>query len=159
MHPYFKSNNGHSTLNRCLPALTAVVVIFLAACSPRSHPPAFDPKTCLKTIPRHVDGLQVLAGPRSAPNIIQDMVPAICNGQVLFRKMQIEDGTLESGTVIFRVVVEYTGEVKNVSVRETTIASASFIARVSAMIANTDFAFWAREDTDTVFIYPIRFGL
>ena len=153
MHPYVKANNRHFALNLCLPALTAVVVIFLTACSPRSHPPAFDPKTCLEAIPHHVEGLQILAGPRSAPNIIRDMVPAICNGQVLFRKMQIEDGT-----VVFRVVVEYTGEVKNVSVKETTIASALFVAQVSAMIESTDFAFWARDDTDTVFIYPVRFG-
>ena len=158
MRPYSKSGNGYSPLNLYLPALTAVVMIFLTACATQSHAPAFDPQTCLETIPHRVDGLQILAGPRSAQNVIRDMVPAICNGQVLFRKMQIEDDLLKSGTVVFRVVVEYTGEVKNVSVKETTIASAPFIAQVSAMIENTDFAFWARDDTDTVFIYPVRFG-
>ena len=153
MHHHQSSIFDQSHLRHFL--LTAVILL-LTACAP--DPPTFDPRTCLDTIPSHVDGLRILAGPRSEANIIRDMVPAICNGQVLFRKMQIEDGMLKPGTAVFRVVVEYTGEVKNVSVEETTIASAPFIARVSAMIENTDFTFWARDDTDTVFIYPVCFG-
>ena len=137
--------------------LTAVILLLTACAKGPSHN-TFDPRTCLETVLSHVDGLRILAGPRSEANIIRDMVPAICNGQVLFRKMQIVDGMLKPGMVVFRVVVEYTGEVKNVSVKETTIASAAFIAQVSAMIESTDFVFWARDDTDTVFIYPVRFG-
>jgi hypothetical protein len=71
--------------------------------------------------------------------------------------MQAEDAMLKPGAAVFRVVVEYTGEVKNVTIPESTIASTAFLSRVAAMIESTDFVPWKRDDTDTVFFYPVRF--
>jgi hypothetical protein len=118
----------------------------------------FDPRTCLDIIPRKVDGLQILAGPRPEANIIRDMVPAICNGQSLFRQMQAREPGLNAGTVSFKVVVEYTGEVSAVSIEETTLTSQAFLQAVSDFITNSDFTPWARSDEDSVFVYPVRFG-
>jgi hypothetical protein len=138
--------------------MSAVLVGFLDACWSPPTPAVFDPRECMQTVPAHVDGLQILAGPRGAPNILRDMVPAICNGQVLFRKMQDENPDLNHGTVHFKVVVEYTGEVTAVVIEETTIASPAFLRKARDFIMDSDFTPWARSDEDSVFIYPVHFG-
>jgi hypothetical protein len=138
-------------------ALAILTMLLFSACT-LSHTVAFDPKTCLETIPHRVDGLQILAGPRSARNIIRDMVPAICNGKALFQHMQSRDSDLSPGTVRFRVVVEYTGEVSDVTVMDSTITSKAFLRKVSDFIMDMDFTGWARNDEDSVFVYPARFG-
>jgi hypothetical protein len=56
------------------------------------------------------------------------------------------------------VVVEYTGEVAAVDIEETTIRSRAFLKEVSDFIMDMDFIGWARNDVDTVFRYPARFG-
>ena len=65
---------------------------------------------------------------------------------------------MKAGTVIFRVVVVYTGEVIAVNIAETAIQSDAFLRKVSDFIMDTDFVGWARDDIDTVFLYPVRFG-
>lgn len=137
--------------------LATLTMLLFSACT-LSHTVAFDPKTCLETIPHRVDGLQILAGPRSARNIIRDMVPAICNGKALFQDMQSRDSDLSPGTVRFRVVVEYTGEVSDVTIMDSTISSEAFLREVRDFISESDFTGWARSDEDSVFIYPARFG-
>jgi hypothetical protein len=112
----------------------------------------------MDVIPRKVDGLQILAGPRPEANIIRDMVPAICNGHALFRQMQAREPGLKAGTVRFKVVVEYTGEVNAVSIEETTLTPQAFLQAVSDFIMDSDFTPWARSDEDSVFVYPARFG-
>ena len=85
----------------------AAALFLLSACA--LGPPAataFDPRTCLDIVPSHVDGLRILAGPRSEANIIRDMVPAVCNGQALFHHLQARDPNLAPGMVHLRVVVE-----------------------------------------------------
>lgn len=138
--------------------LAAVAIAAFCACSPVNHTADFDPRTCLDIIPRKVKGLRILAGPRTEANIIRDMVPAVCNGQALFQKMQAREPGLTAGTVSFKVVVEYTGEVNAVSIEETTLNSRAFLQAVSDFIANSDFTPWARSDEDSVFVYPARFG-
>jgi hypothetical protein len=138
--------------------LAAVTIAAFCACSPGHRTADFDPRTCLDIIPRKVDGLQILAGPRPEANIIHDMVPAICNGQALFQQMQAQESGLNAGTVRFKVVVEYTGEVNAVSIEETTLTSRAFLQTVSDFIMDSDFTPWARSDEDSVFIYPARFG-
>ena len=140
------------------PMRTICIAGLLAACTLGSQPSKFDPKQCLETVPARVDGLQILAGPRTARNIIRDMVPAICNGQVLFRRMKSAVPHLHPGTVHFRVVVEYTGEVLAVSIEETTITSQVFLREVSDFVMDSDFTPWARSDADSVFLYPALFG-
>ena len=142
----------------CLPLMTFCMAGLLAACALQPQPAAFDPKRCMETVPAHVGGLQILAGPRSAQNIIRDMVPAICNGQVLFRELQTEEPDLAPGTVHFMVVVEYTGEVIAVSIKETTIGSRAFLREIGDFIMDSDFTPWVRSEEDSVFIYPARFG-
>lgn len=138
-------------------ALAALTILLISACT-LSRTTAFDPKTCLETIPHRVDGLQILAGPRTEPNIIRDMRPAICHGQALFKNMQPRDPDLGPGTVRFRVVVEYTGEVSDVTIMDSTITSKTFLREVRDFIMDTDFTGWARSDEDSVFLYPARFG-
>jgi hypothetical protein len=119
---------------------------------------SFDPKHCFEIIPDHVEGLKILAGPRTEKSIIRDMVPVICHGHALFEHIKSKGKEINPGTILFRVVVEYTGEVQNVKVEETTIQSEAFIREVSDFIMDTDFVFWKRHDTDTVFLYPAKFG-
>ena len=138
--------------------LAAVAIAAFWACSPVNPAADFDPRTCLDIIPREVKGLQILAGPRTEANIIRDMVPAICNGHALFHRIQAREPGLTAGTVSFKVVVEYTGEVNAVSIEETTLNSRVFLQAVSDLIANSDFTPWARSDEDSVFLYPVRFG-
>ena len=142
---------GRSLVAICIAGL-------MAACAAQPQTAAFDPKRCMETVPAHVAGLQILAGPRSAQNIILDMVPAICNGQVLFRKMRDSGAQLTPGTVRFKVIVEYNGEVIAASVEETTITSQAFLREVSDFIMDSDFTPWARSEEDCVFVYPVRFG-
>lgn len=118
----------------------------------------FDPRRCIETIPDSVQGLLIENGPRTKASIIRDMVPVICNGQVLFNQMKSKDPELIPGTVVFRVMVEYTGEVNAVDVVKTDIQSASFTRRASDFIMDMDFVNWAPGDIDTVFIYPAHFG-
>lgn len=137
---------------------TITALFFFTACVPHMTRAPFDPRKCLEDVPRHVNGLKVLSGPRSEQSIIRDMRRAVCNGYVLFEQMQARDKTLRPGRVVFRVVVEYTGEVYGVTVEETTIQSDAFLARVSEFILGTDFIFWGGDDSETVFLYPVRFG-
>ena len=86
------------------------------------------------------------------------MVPVICRGHLLFEHMNADGKEINPGSVTFRVVAEYTGEVSQVTVEETTIQSEEFLRRVSDLIRDTDFVFWGSDRTDTVFFYPMKFG-
>jgi hypothetical protein len=156
MHRNVPSAEGAPGARRTLIVLLATL-IGLSACTSASHRP-FDPKTCMETVPRKVPGLEILQGPRSKASIIRDMVPVVCNAKVLFLKMKERGEDIDGGPVVFRVRVEYTGEVAAVSVLETRIGSARFLREVSDFIMDTDFVGWARHDTDTVFLYPITVG-
>jgi hypothetical protein len=138
--------------------LAMMILVLASSCAPRVQDVPFDPRRCLASIPGEVKGLTIVEGPRSKASIIRDMVPVICNGQVLFHRMQSADPHLKAGSVVFRVVVEYTGEVAAVDIEETTIRSRAFLKEVSDFIMDMDFIGWARNDVDTVFRYPARFG-
>ena len=72
--------------------------------------------------------------------------------------MSAEGDTLKPGSVVFRVVVEYTGEVYAADVHESTIESENFLRKVCDFIMDTDFVYWGgTDDTDTVFLYPVTF--
>ena len=158
MHRYFLHHALPCPFNRVLLTLAAAALIIFAACTPRPTTTAFNPRTCLDIIPEHVDGLQILVGPRSTQNIIRDMVPPVCSAQALYRSLRSRDPELGPGQVTFRVTAEYTGEVVAVSVVETTIASDVFLRELRDFIMDSDFTPWARSDDDSVFIYPVRFG-
>ena len=145
-----------SYLRLCILMMTACLMS-VTSCASLSRQLQFDPGTCLNSVPNHIKGLRIVQGERTEKSIIRDMLPAICNSQMLFRTMQARDAVLEDGRVVFRVMVEYTGEVKNVTVHETTVRSEDFLRRVSGMIENSDFVGWARDDTDTIFLYPVDF--
>lgn len=134
---------------------TATALVFIA--HRFDHRP-FSPETCMASIPKNVEGLEIVQGPRTKESIIEDMVPIYCNAQVLFRKMNAEQKTVNSGKVVFKTLVEYTGEVVGVEIDETTIKSEEFLRKVTDFILRTDFVSWARDDTDTLFVYPIVFG-
>ena len=142
----------------CLVVLSVSLLSAVSACAPHAHKSPFDPRRCMAHVPREVEGLTIVAGSRTKASIIRDMVPVVCNGQVLFNREKIQDPQLKAGTVIFRVVVEYTGEVIAVNIAETAIQSDAFLRKVSDFIMDTDFVGWARDDIDTVFLYPVRFG-
>jgi len=86
------------------------------------------------------------------------MVPAICGGQALFEHMKSKGHEINAGYVVFRVMVEYTGEVGYVGVDKTTIQSERFIREVRDFIMDTDFILWGGDEADTVFLYPAKFG-
>lgn len=134
-----------------LPRLSLVLLLALGCSKPH-----FDSKECLETLPQHVLGLQVLAGPRTAQSIIRDMRPAVCNAQVLFNRMRAAGDDLAAGQVEFRVTVEYTGEVTAVNVLSSTIASDQFVRKVTDFIMASDFVNWTRHEEDALFVYPLR---
>jgi hypothetical protein len=72
--------------------------------------------------------------------------------------MKSKDQEIDDGYVVFRVIVEYTGEVAQVRVERTSITSEVFLCEVSDFIMDTDFVFWGADDSDTVFLYPVKFG-
>jgi hypothetical protein len=131
--------------------------LLIVACETPTRQAAFDPKTCLETVPKRVKGLQILEGPRSENSIIQDMVFPICNARALFRQLQSKGDGINPGRAVFLVTVEYTGEVIAVGVQESTIESEAFLRKVSDFIMDTDFVPWTRNDIDAVFLYPVAF--
>ena len=118
----------------------------------------FDAGKCMEIIPDKVDGLTILSGPRTKQSIIRDLVWPICNARVLYDNMKRENSKLGSGSAVFKVRVEYTGEVQEVFVDKTNLASEEFLSSVRKMIQSTDFVFWGQDTTDTVFLYPIHFN-
>lgn len=141
--------------------ITAGVLLMLqagAGCSSLETPPQFDPKTCLEEPPTPVEGMQVIHGPRTPQSVLADMRFVSCNGQVLFKQLNERGEPLVPGEVVFRVQVEYTGEVIAAEVIESTIVSRKFERRLSDMIMDTDFSPWQRHDEDAVFVYPMRFS-
>ncbi|MFH2067522.1 MAG: hypothetical protein ABIK15_20135 [Pseudomonadota bacterium] len=134
------------------------IVLLMTACAASPSPKAIHSKNCLDIIPENVPGLKIESGPRTKAGIIRDMVSPICNGYALFNNMQSKDKSIRSGTVIFRVEVEYTGEVVSVRIENSEITSMEFLEKASKLIHNTDFVFWIKDDVNTVFLYPVHFG-
>ena len=136
-----------------------ITAIFsLTACTSQKTAPPFDPRKCVEEIPAKVKGLSIVSGPRSKKSIIRDMVPVVCNGHVLYNRMASQGMAINKGTILFRVLVEYNGEVQKVVIEETTIQSKVFLQEVSDFISDTDFVFWGGNDEETVFLYPMTFG-
>jgi hypothetical protein len=138
---------------------TMALFMLLISCSTTSKQPSFDPKTCLENIPKNVKGLKIVSGPRTEKNIIRDMVSPICSAYALFRHLKSKDHEINDGHVVFRVIVEYTGEVAYAGIEETTIQSEYFLREVRDFIMDTDFVLWGGDDRDTIFLYPVKFNL
>lgn len=140
-------------------AVTSVALVmgfvFLKA---RTVDKPFSLQACLESVPKNVKGLKIIEGSRSKSSIINDMVPIVCRGRALFEQMQSKDSSNTMGSITFRVVVEYTGEVVTVRVQQTDIPSRPFVNQMIRLVGNSDFVNWPREDKDTVFVYPMRFG-
>ncbi|KIH75914.1 hypothetical protein SAMN05660860_02728 [Geoalkalibacter ferrihydriticus] len=134
----------------------ATTCIFASGCS-QPRPTTFDPRECLEIIPKRVEGLKVIQGPRTELSLIADMRSAVCNGQVLFNLLRAQGEPLHAGLILVRVRVEYTGEPIAVEVLETTVSSETLADRVSDFIMDSDFIPWARHEKDTIFDYPIYF--
>ena len=138
-------------------AVMTVTVLFISTCTPRINRNPFDLRKCLEKIPNRVKGLKIISGPRSKQSIIRDMVPVVCSGRALFMNMNKNGKEINKGYILFKILVEYTGEVNKVSVEEKTIQSDEFLRRVSDFIMDKDFVFWGEDERDTVFLYPIHF--
>lgn len=136
---------------------TAVLLFTLSGCSAMVDQPGFNPKTCMERSLPGVPGLHILRGERTERNIIADMQAAYCNGQVLLKLMHAEGEPVKAGTVVFRIVVEYNGEVISARVVESDIESEKFVRRLSDIIMDLDFTPWQRHDEDTEFTYPLTF--
>ncbi len=154
-----KRHHNHSSA-RLLWA-TALVSTVVVACGDqleRTVSTPFDARSCLDHVPEQVKGLKILSGPRSDASIIRDMVPAVCGAQVLAERMKNDGIEIAEGSVAFRVLVEYTGEVNRVTVERTTLVSEELIERIRELILNTDFIYWREEDdVNTEFVYPVHF--
>jgi hypothetical protein len=139
--------------------ISIALCIFISACTglnQSSRP--YDHRKCMDTIPTNVKGLKIISGPRTRQSIIQDMVPVTCYGHVMYEKMRAEGESINPGTVVVKVTVEYTGEVYRVEVEDATIQSGKFLKNIVDLIMDTDFVGWQRSDIDTVFVYPLTFG-
>ena len=134
-----------------------VAVWLVAACSASPKTTIFNPQDCLDQVPVRVKGLAVLKGTRSKQSLIRDMVPVNCYTQVLFRQMRHQGEAISGGKVVYRITVEYTGEVHSVEVAETTIKTEPFLRRVADLIKNNDFVGQALNDPDSEFLYPLVF--
>jgi hypothetical protein len=139
----------------------AAASLLIAACdsphSRSSEPISY--KDCVDNVPDSVRGLKLLSGPRSEKSVVRDMTPAICSGHVLFERMRADGQGIEPGSVVLRVVVEYTGEVNQVTIEETTIQSDVFLSKLRSLVLNTDFVMWRDDhDADSEFLYPAHFG-
>lgn len=130
----------------------------ITSCSYQTKEQLFDPQKCLEIVPDRVEGLKVVSGPRSKGSIIRDMVPAVCNGHVLFNRLKSKGTKINPGSVTFQVLVEYTGEVYDVKVITSTIQNTKFLGKVSDFIMDSDFTLWGGNDADTIFLYPVEFG-
>jgi hypothetical protein len=69
--------------------------------------------------------------------------------------MKTADGIEVAGEAVFRILVEYTGEVYRVEVVESSGLSHQFHRKMIDMIMDTDFVGWVPTDTDTEFLYPL----
>jgi hypothetical protein len=134
------------------------MIQLVVGCASPSQKSSFDPKTCLENIPSRVNGLEIIDGPRTEQSLIRDMMPAICSGQALFRHMKAKGESINPGRVVFKVRVEWTGEVISVTAAESSIQSKKFLREVSDFIMDSDFVAWSRHDDDTIFLYPANFG-
>lgn len=134
-----------------------VALSFAHPCQTLVWAKSFSHRECLDTIPKKVLGLKVLTGPRTEKSLIQDMVPVVCYCRVVLEKLKSTGEKVPSGKVIFRIAVEYTGEVYRAEIVETSIQSQQFLRKISDIIMDTDFVNWVRNDTDTVFLYPMSF--
>ena len=158
--PYQSIHERRFHYPRYLVGLLFVLLAGIVACSSavKMQKKPFSLRLCMEHVPHLVEGLVVLDGPRSKGSIIRDMLPVRCNGEVLFQRMQANDHSLTAGSAVFRVVVEYTGEVIAADVMESSIQSDRLVQRVRDIIMDTDFVGWAPNDTDAVFIYPVEVG-
>ncbi len=158
MKPTVAAVDSSGTFFRIGGVLLTLLLLLAASCTPGKKNEPFDPQSYLEDIPTEVEGLKVIAGPRSKTNIIHDMAFNVCNAHILFERMKKQNRIQSGGSAVFRVVVEYTGEVPKAVVEETTLKSKSFLQEVCDFIMDTDFTPWARNDTDTEFLYPMHFG-
>lgn len=138
--------------------LLGAAFTMLCGCSSHSDSPVFNPKTCLQEVPQTVPGVRIISGPRPEKNIIANMQPAYCNGQVLLKLMNESGKTVSTGTVWYKVTAEYNGEVISAEVIKSEIQSPEFLRNVSDMITDLDFTPWQRHDQDAEFIFPMTFS-
>jgi hypothetical protein len=153
-------NAGSWKLMRFALCISMALCFFISACTglnQSSRP--YDHRKCMDTIPTSVKGLEIASGLRTRQSIIQDMVPVTCYGHVMYEKMRAKGESINPGTVVVKVTVEYTGEVYRVEVEDATIQSEKFLKNIVDLIMDTDFVGWQRSDIDTVFIYPMVFGV
>ena len=134
-----------------------LLIVFVSSCSWSTRSQPYTHQKCLDVIPKDVKGLKIIAGPRTRQSLIRDMVPVVCYSRVWRGKMIAQGEDFPSGRIVFRVTIEYTGEVTLVEAVETTLGSDKLVRHVSDLIMDTDFVGWARCDTDTIFLYPISF--
>jgi hypothetical protein len=132
----------------------------LVACKDSSDETiSFDFQKCIEKVPEKIEGLEILSGPRSKESLIHDMRHAVCGGYFIFEQMKSNGEPIETGSVLFKVLVEYTGEVNRVTIEETTIQSEALLRKTRELILNTDFVSWRDEsDEDCEFLYPIDFS-
>jgi hypothetical protein len=147
-------------LQMVLAAGIALVIVKLNSPSvskPPMHQP-FSMAACLNSIAEKVEGFDILEGDRSEASIIRDMQPVVCGATALYVKMMDEGEAVGAGRMIFRVVVEYNGDVISVRIERSDIIHRLFRNKLIDMISELDFSVWPRQDTDTLFIFPVSFG-
>ncbi len=114
------------------------------------------PEDCYEIFPKTVDGLKI-TGERSERNIIKHMVPFVCYLQELYQKRLQEKPDLK-GILELRILVEFNGEVMSYSIERTSIEDPLFLKEVKHRLAFLSFDSYGQFNSETEFIYPIRFG-
>jgi len=138
---------------------TAMGLLCFSACDNEAVKDVpFSYRDCLDHVPDSVQGLKILAGPRTEKNIIRDMNPSMCQAYALLEEMRASGRKVGPGSVVFKVVVDYNGEVMQGTIDQTDMDAEEFLDKVVGIIGSSDFTYWrGKNDEETVFLYPVRF--
>lgn len=137
-----------------------IVVIVLGAgllasgCGKTREPQT--PEECSKIIPETVQGLKI-TGARSERNVIKNMVPFVCALQKAYRKRRADVPSLK-GSLLLNIRVEFNGEVNGYSIDRVGFDDPVFLKQIERMLAFLDFDAYGPFNSETEFVYPVRFG-
>lgn len=134
--------------------MIACMSMVTVTCGKKKEPAK--PQDCYKTFPKAVKGLKI-TGERSERNIIKHMVPFVCDLQELYQKRLQKKPDLK-GTLELRILVEFNGEIMSYSIERTSIEDALFLKEVKHRLAFLSFDSYGPFNSETEFIYPVRFG-
>ena len=136
----------------CVLTAGAVIMTHAAGCGKKHEAgKVSEMQQCLETVPRNVPGL-VIRGPRPKENIIENMVPIICQWR---RWCENSDGENLKGTLLLTVFVNKVGEIGIVKY-SSTIRDTAKIHELVNSFSLFEFDVWNEGDYETQFDFPVK---